>query len=97
MVGPRQEAQAALVYEVRWDDHIPQDHVLRSVDRCVDLGTIRAHLSDFYSHTGRPSIDPERLIRRTGTRGRLAPQMLRVPCVRISMCSTRRPLLRRLR
>ncbi len=62
MMGPRQEAQAALFYEFSLEDHIPQDHLLRSIDRFVDLSSIRAHLSDFYSHTGRPSVDPELLI-----------------------------------
>lgn len=63
MMGLRQEAHAALFYEFSLEDHVPQDHLLRSIDRFVDLGTIRAHLADFYSHTGRPSVDPELLIR----------------------------------
>jgi len=63
MMGPKQEAQAALFYEFSLEDHVPQDHLLRSIDRFVDLSGIRAHLADFYSHTGRPSIDPELLIR----------------------------------
>jgi len=63
MMGARQEAQAALFYEFSLEDHVPKDHLLRSIDRFVDLSTIRAHLADFYSHTGRPSIDPELLIR----------------------------------
>ncbi|MEO1638798.1 MAG: IS1182 family transposase [Pseudomonadota bacterium] len=63
MMGPKQEAQAALFYEFSLDDHIPQDHLLRSIDRFVDLSDIRQYLSEFYSHTGRPSIDPELLIR----------------------------------
>ncbi|WP_300063657.1 IS1182 family transposase [uncultured Roseobacter sp.] len=63
MVGPRQEAQAALFYEFSLEDHVPQDHLLRSIDRFVDLSSIRAFLADFYSHTGRPSVDPELLIR----------------------------------
>lgn len=63
MLGPRQEAQAALFYEFSLEDHVPQDHLLRSIDRFVDLSSIRAHLADFYSHTGRPSVDPELLIR----------------------------------
>lgn len=63
MMGPRQEAQPALSYEFSLEGHVPQDHLLRSIDRFVDLSGIRAHLSDFYSHTGRPSVDPELLIR----------------------------------
>ncbi len=63
MMGPRQEAQAALFYEFSLEGHVPQDHLLRSIDRFVDLASIRVHLADFCSHTGRPSVDPELLIR----------------------------------
>jgi transposase len=63
MMGPMQEAQGALFYEFSIDDHVPQDHLLRSIDRFVDLSNIRARLAEFYSHTGRPSIDPELLVR----------------------------------
>jgi transposase len=63
MLGAKQEAQGALFYEVSIDDHVPQDHLLRSIDRFVDLSSIRPHLAEFYSATGRPSIDPELLIR----------------------------------
>lgn len=62
MLGPKHEAQGALFYEFSIDHHVPQDHLLRSIDRFVDLSGIREHLSDFYSHTGRPSIAPELLI-----------------------------------
>lgn len=47
MMGPKQEARAALFYEFSLEDHVPQDHLLRSIDRFVDLNGIRAHLSDF--------------------------------------------------
>lgn len=63
MMGPRQEAQAALFHEFSLKEHVPQDHLLRSIDRFVELSSIRPHLSDSYGHTGRPSIDPELLIR----------------------------------
>jgi len=63
MMGPKQEAQAALFYEFSLEDHIPQDHLIRSIDRFVDLEDIRQYLVTFYSHTGRPSVDPELLIR----------------------------------
>lgn len=63
MMGPRQEAQSALFYEFSIEGHVPQDHLLRSVDRFVDLSGIRRHLAPFYSATGRPSVDPELMIR----------------------------------
>ncbi len=59
MMGPRQEAQAALFYEFSLEDHVPDNHLVRLIDRFVDLTSVRAHLADFYSHTGRPSIDPD--------------------------------------
>jgi len=63
MMGPRQKAQAALFYEFCFEDHVPQDHMLRSIDRFVDLSDIRQHLAPYYSSTGRPSVDPELMIR----------------------------------
>ncbi len=63
MMGPKQEAQAALFYEFSLEDHVPQGHLLCAIDRFVDLSDIRQYLAEFYSHTGRPSIDPELLIR----------------------------------
>ncbi|VWX56206.1 hypothetical protein VARIO8X_110173 [Burkholderiales bacterium 8X] len=41
----------------------PHDHLLRGADRFLDLGELRQHLAPFYSHTGRPSIAPELMIR----------------------------------
>lgn len=63
MMGPRQEAQGALFYEFSIEDHVPQDHILRGIDRFVELSGIRGHLAPFYSSTGRPSVDPELMIR----------------------------------
>jgi transposase len=63
MMGSRQVAQGALFYEFSLEDHVPPDHLLRSITRFVDLGDIRHHLAPFYSAAGRPSIDPELMIR----------------------------------
>ena len=63
MMGPRQEAEAALFYEFCLEDHVAQGHLLRSIDRFVDLSDIRQHLTPFYSSTGRPSVDRELMIR----------------------------------
>lgn len=62
MMGPRQEAQPALLYEFSLEERVPQNHLLRSIDRFVDFPDIRTYLADFYSHIGRPSVDPELLI-----------------------------------
>src|SRR6202049_3466853 len=63
MMGPRQVDQAALFYEFSLAQHFPATHMLRSIDRFVDLSDVRSHLAPFYSSTGRPSIDPELLVR----------------------------------
>ena len=63
MMGERRTDQAALFYEFSLERHVPADHMLRAIDRFVDLEGMRAHVAPFYSSTGRPSIDPELLIR----------------------------------
>ena len=63
MMGERRVDQAKLFYEFSLERHVPSDHLLRAVDRFVDLEGVRAHLAPFYSPIGRPSIDPELMIR----------------------------------
>ena len=63
MMGERRVDQAALFYTFSLEDHVPANHLLRSIDRFVELDGLRAHLAPFYSAMGRPSIDPELLIR----------------------------------
>src|SRR6266404_7702463 len=63
MMGQRTGGQKKLFYSFNLDDHVPADHLLRGIDRCLDLGELRRHLAPFYSDTGRPSIDPELMIR----------------------------------
>jgi transposase len=63
MMGERQVDQGALFYEFSLERHVPAGHMLRSIERFVDLGDMRSHLASFYSSTGRPSVDPELLIR----------------------------------
>jgi transposase len=63
MMGHRQVEQAALFYEFSLERHIPVDHLLRSIDRFVELGELRRDLAPFYSTMGRPSVDPELMIR----------------------------------
>ncbi len=63
MMGPKQVAQASLFYRFSVEDHVPKDHLLRRIDRFVDLSDIRRFLAPYYSSTGRPSIDPELMIR----------------------------------
>src|SRR4030088_1101362 len=63
MMGQQSGGHKQLFYSFNLDDHIPSDHQLRGIDQFLDLGDLRQHLAPFYSHTGRPSIDPQLLIR----------------------------------
>lgn len=63
MMGERTVAQQALFYSFNLEQHVPAEHLLRSIDRFVDLSGIRDHLRAYCSETGRPSIDPELMIR----------------------------------
>src|SRR5246127_1919600 len=63
MMGHQQVEQAVLFYEFSLERHVPTDHLLRSIDRFVELGELRRELSAFYSTIGRPSIAPELMIR----------------------------------
>jgi len=62
MMG-QQERTEPLFYYFRLEDQIPEDHLLRLIDQHVDLSFVRERLKTFYSSTGRPSIDPEVLLR----------------------------------
>ena len=63
MMGQLSSGQERLFYSFNLEDHIPANHLLRSIDRCLDLSDLRHYLADFYSPIGRPSIDPELMIR----------------------------------
>jgi transposase len=58
-----QMAAARLFYDFCLDDHVPSDHMLRGIDRHLDLDDFRQSLKPFYSQMGRPSVDPELMIR----------------------------------
>lgn len=63
MMGQLPAAQNALFYDFCLDNFVPHDHLLRQIDRVLDLSGLRNHLISYYSHTGRPSIDPELMMR----------------------------------
>src|SRR5499433_722909 len=62
MMG-QQSREESLFYSFRLEDQIPETHLLRLIDRHVDFSFVRERLQSFYSQTGRPSIDPEVLLR----------------------------------
>ena len=58
-----QAAPERLFYDFCLEDHVPDDHLLRHVDRVLDLSDVRQKLKPYYCTIGRPSIDPELMIR----------------------------------
>jgi transposase len=62
MMG-KQNAPEELFYKFRLEDHVPADHLLRALDAVLDFDRVRTVLVDRYSHTGRPSVDPELMLR----------------------------------
>ncbi len=62
MMGQQPRVES-LFYYFRLEDQIPEDHLLRLLDRHVDFSFVRERLKSSYSPTGRPSIDPEVLLR----------------------------------
>jgi transposase len=63
MMGQNGGNQNRLFYSFNLEDHVPANHLLRGIDKFLDLSDLRGYLAPFYSHTGRPSIDPELMIR----------------------------------
>ena len=63
MMSHQSCGQSRLFYAFNLEDHVPANHLLRGIDRFPDLRNLREHLTDYYSHTGWPPIDPELMIR----------------------------------
>src|SRR6267154_1331966 len=63
MMGERRVQQEALFYEFSLEQHVPETHLLRSIERFVELDSLRQELAPYYSAMGRPSVDPELMIR----------------------------------
>jgi transposase len=63
MMGERRVMQGALFYGFNLERHVRDDHLLRKIDRFIDLSEVRAHLGPYYSDVRRPSIDPALMMR----------------------------------
>jgi transposase len=63
MMGDRSGTQGRFFYRFDLEERVPADHLLRKIDGVINLSELRARLAPHYSHTGRPSIDPELMIR----------------------------------
>ena len=62
MMGQHDRSEA-LFYYFRLEDQVPETHLLRLIDQHISLAFVREKLKESYSDTGRPSIDPELLLR----------------------------------
>jgi transposase len=62
MMGQHARSEA-LFYYFRRDDQVPENHLLRLIDKHISFEFVREQLKDSYRESGRPSIDPERLLR----------------------------------
>lgn len=65
MMGRQYRDQASLFYEFNLDEMVPRGHLLRRIDPFVTeaLADLHAELAPFYSEIGRPSVDPELMVR----------------------------------
>src|ERR1700733_9499895 len=63
MMGRLEDGQSALFYDFCLEDHVPKDHLLRKIADVLDLSEVRQKLAPYYSAMGRPSLDPELMIR----------------------------------
>src|SRR3954449_256344 len=63
MMGRREDSQVQFLYAFDLDKVVPPDHLVRQIDRVLDLSWVHKELAPYYSHTGRPSIDPVLMIR----------------------------------
>ena len=63
MMGRVKSDQGQLFYEFHLGDAVPEDHLVRKIDAALDLSWLRSELAPHYSSMGRPSIDPELMIR----------------------------------
>jgi transposase len=63
MMGRREDSQVQFLYAFDLDQVVPPDHLVRQIDGVLDLSWVHKELAPYYSHTGRPSIDPVLMIR----------------------------------
>src|SRR6201981_3923761 len=63
MMGRRERGQGQFFYAFDLDKAVPADHLVRQIDGVLDLDWVHKELAAYYSHTGRPSIDPVLMIR----------------------------------
>ena len=63
MMGRQTRGQEQLFYAFSLEEVVPADHLVRRIDAVLDTSWVHRELAPFYSTLGRPSVDPELMIR----------------------------------
>ena len=64
MTPQKQEQNNPVFHYFQMEDLVPQDHILREIDKLVDFSFVRDAVKDCYCHdNGRPGVDPELVVR----------------------------------
>lgn len=59
----KKEFRQRIYYNINLDSLVPEDHFLKRLERLVSFNFVRDITRDYYSHTGKPSIDPVVLVK----------------------------------
>jgi len=62
-VQGRKEFNQRIYYNINLDSLVPENHLLKRLDKLVSFDFVRNITKDYYSHTGKPSIDPIVLVK----------------------------------
>ena len=62
-MGRLNHDQGRLFYSFHLDEVVPDDHLVREIAAILDLSWVHRELAAYYPKMGRPSIDPELMIR----------------------------------
>ena len=59
----KKEFNQRIYYDINLDSLVPDDHLLKRLDSLISFDFVRGITKDYYSHTGKPSIDPVVLVK----------------------------------
>jgi len=62
-VQGKKEFRQRIYYNINLDSLVPQDHLLKRLEKLISFDFVRDITKDYYSHTGKPSIDPIVLVK----------------------------------
>ena len=59
----KKKYEGKIYYNINLDSMVPDDHLLKRLDKLVSFDFVRDSTKSYYSHTGKPSIDPVVLLK----------------------------------